>query len=217
MKSTIQLLGRTFWRLAFVTLALLSSSRAADFSASLQTGYNGGLCFGSSAMLSGFAQGFPLAIELTLNHIRMEPGSPEKARKIFINDATDGTPEKFGYAWDVQLDFLHRVKMLDLRDAFVYVGVRRSMFTANFKFVGGNEFFDIQTDQWGIGAGVKATFPMASHVGFTVKLGAEHHFASSLYGHDTMARPLAGETITRMPTPMLPSINRSLSLLGCLG
>jgi hypothetical protein len=173
-----------------LSAALLASPlHAADVSLGVATGYKGGLGFAGSATLANFARGFPLAIELTINHVRMEPGSPEKARKIFINDATDGTPEKMGYAWDVQLDFLHRVKMLETRDAFVYVGVRHSMFTANFKFVGGNEFFDIQTDQWGIGAGVKAVFPMASRVGFTVKLGLEHYFASTLYGHDTTYGP----------------------------
>ncbi len=189
----------TNYRKLLCTLAAVglfaSTSLAGDFSGSFLTGYNGGLGFRVGGMASNFASGFPLALELSFGYTRLDPGSPEKARKIFINDATDGTPEKLGYAWDVQLDFLHRVKLLELRDAFVYVGVRRSMFTANFKFVGGNEFFDIQTDQWGVGAGLKASFPMASRLGFLMTLGVEHHFASALYGHDTTYGS-DGETIS---------------------
>lgn len=188
---------KTIYRTLFFGMVMCAAVplSAANLSLGVMTGYKGGLGFSGSATLDGFARGFPLGLELTLSHVRMDPGSPEQARRIFINDATDGTPEKTGYAWDVEMDFLYRVHLLELRDAFVYAGVRRSMFTANFRFIGGNEFFDIQTEQWGVAAGMKASFPMAGKVAFLVKLGVEHHFASALYGHDTSYGP-NGEIIS---------------------
>jgi hypothetical protein len=39
-----------------------------------------------------------------LAYTNMNPGNPADARKIFINDATNGDPEKSGWMWDVRFD-----------------------------------------------------------------------------------------------------------------
>ena len=103
-----------------------------------------------------------------MGHTRLDPGIAADARKIFINDATNGTPEKSGWMWDLRMDFLYRLRILGLQDAYAYAGVRYSMFTGNFKYIGGNEDFDVTSNQWGWGAGVKASFPMGKIVAFTL-------------------------------------------------
>jgi hypothetical protein len=158
------------------------------------TGYNGGLGVAFSGAASNFAAGFPLAVEFSIRHTRLEPGSPERARRIFINDAENGTPQKSGWMWDMQLDFLHRASLLRIKDAYLFAGIRRSLFTANFRFVGGNEDFDVTTNQWGIGGGVKAAFPMGGNVSFVVKTGLDYYFSSTLYAHDTSYDP-AGTSV----------------------
>jgi hypothetical protein len=166
-----------------------SSSTAGDFNASLLGGYNGGGGLRGTLQASNFAQGFPLALEAGIGYSWREPGNPEAARKIFINDNTDGTPEESGWMWDFRLDFLYKVNILGLRDARLFAGVRYSMFTADFKYVGGNEDFEVSSNQWGIGVGARTTFPIGQKVGFTILAGVDNFFASTLEGHDTAYSP----------------------------
>jgi len=174
----------------FAVLSLLPISvHAAELSATALAGYKGGMGFKAAATLSHFAQGFPLAIEFGVGHTRMDPGKPAEARKVFINDATNGTPEESGWAWDFRLDFLYPLRALGVQNASAYIGVRRSMFTGNFKFVGGNEDFDVTCDQWGWGAGLTATFPMGKQFGFTLAAGIDHYPLATLTGHDTSYSP----------------------------
>jgi len=168
----------------------------AEFTATALAGYKGGLGFKLSGTVSHFAQGFPLAFELGVGHTRLDPGSPELARRIFINEATNGTPEKTGYMWDLRFNFLYPLRILGMQDASLYIGVRRSFFTANFKYVGGNEAFDITSDPWGWGAGVKANFPMGKNISFTMSAGFDHYPDAALTGHDTSYYP-DGETVNR--------------------
>jgi len=177
-------------------LLLLSggSAHAAEFSATALAGYKGGLGFKASGTVGNFASGFPLGLELGVGHTRLDPGIAADARKIFINDATDGTPEKSGWMWDFRMDFLYRLRILGLQDAHAYAGVRYSMFTGNFKYIGGNEDFDVTSNQWGWGAGVKASFPMGKSIAFTVAAGFDHYPASKISGHDTSYSP-DGETV----------------------
>ncbi len=115
----------------FTVGCLTSTSWASDFSATVLTGYKGGLGITVSGTASDFAAGFPLSFELTLGYTSLDPGNAEQARGIFINDATNGTPQKKGYMWEMHLDFLHRVKVFGIRDTCLYAGIRRSMFTAS--------------------------------------------------------------------------------------
>ena len=176
------------------TACCTTASWATDFSGAILTGYKGGLGITVSGTASDFAAGFPLSFEMTLGYTSLDPGNAEQARGIFINDATNGTPQKKGYMWEMHLDFLHRVKVFGIRDTYLYAGIRRSMFTANFRYVGGNEDFDVTSNQWGIGAGLKVSFPMGNRVSFVLMTGIDNYFASTLYGHDTSYSP-AGEVL----------------------
>jgi hypothetical protein len=167
----------------------ISPSLGGDFSAGLLAGYNGGAGVRASVMASNFAQGFPLALEGGLGISWRDAGDPEAARKVFINDNTNGTPETSAWDWDFRLDFLYKVNVLGLRDAHLFAGVRYSMFTADFKFVGGNEDFEVTSNQWGIGLGAKATFPISHKIGLTMLAGFDNYFASTLEGHDTAYSP----------------------------
>ena len=109
--------------------------------AGIVTGYNGGFGLQLSGTISNFAKGFPLSARFGVGYTSTDPGSPADARKIFINNATNGIPEESGWFWDLRMDLMLPVKIFS--GSFLYAGPRYSMFTANFKFIGGNEFFDI--------------------------------------------------------------------------
>ena len=81
-----------------------------------------------------------------------------------------------------------------MQRAYIYGGPRYSMFTGNFAFIGGNEVFDITSNQWGLGLGLKAYFAMGSRVDFVTSAGFDYYFASDITGHDTVYNP-DGENI----------------------
>jgi len=172
-----------------VLLCFTQMTYSTDFSGGVMFGYNGGTGFQLNSTVSNFAQGFPFKMQFGVGYSRVDPGSPLGARKVFINDATNGDPEEAGHFWDFRLDLLYRVHWLGLREAFVYGGPRYSMFDANFNFVGGNETFDIGSDQWGWGLGFTSYFPMGKKIDLAVTTGADYFLSSKIGGHDTFYSP----------------------------
>jgi hypothetical protein len=172
---------------------LSSTSGAAggsDFSAGLLTGYNNGLGFQLFGSVSNFAQDFPFMARFGLGYTAVEPGDGPRARKIFINDATNGVPQKKGWVWDYRLDLLYRI----FRHTSLSAGVRYSQFTGNFVFVGGNEDFDVRSDTWGLGVGLESRFRMSSKIDLVIGPGVDYYFPNSISGHDTAYGP-GGENV----------------------
>ena len=173
----------------FVVVLLLTSAagtaRATRFSVGTLAGLSAGAGVEANVMLRDFAQGFPMAMRMAAGYSRREAGKAQDARRIFINDATNGTPEEKAWLWDLRFDFLYDFNWSSTAEIFVNGGVRYSKFTANFKFIGGNEDFDITSDQWGLGLGLEGYFNMTTRLQFVVCGGLDYFFAGTLMGHDT--------------------------------
>lgn len=148
-------------------------------------GYLDGMTLQAFILARDFAQGFPLQARFRMARTSVEPGSAPDARRVFINDATNGTPKEAGSTWDFGLDGLYPV---GVRTHF-FGGVRYSKFKANFKYVGGNEDFDVTSSHWGFSAGLEAEYPMGPKVSLLLAGGAEYFFGSRLTGHDTSYSP----------------------------
>ncbi len=174
--------------LAIILVAAVSA-RASELSSDVMLGYKGGPGLQLNGVIGNFAQGFPFNIQLGIAYARLDPGNATDARRIFINDATNGDPEEKGWMWDFRFDFLYRLKWFSSQNIFVYGGPRYSHFTGNFKFIGGNEDFDITSNQWGLGFGMKAYFRMNPKFDFVLMGGADYFFSNELSGHDTSYRP----------------------------
>lgn len=178
---------RTFFSLYLLLVLLLISTKtqAADFSLTPMVGYSGGLEFQLSVTTSNFAQGFPFKAKFGIGRISLQPGHALQARRIFINDARNGIPEKKGWIWDYRLDLLFKL----LKRTYIYGGVRYARFTGNFNFVGGNEDFDVISNQWGLGGGLESHFRMSSRIDLVVCPGVDYFLQSELSGHDTAYSP----------------------------
>jgi hypothetical protein len=148
-------------------------------------GFQDGPSIQAFVLARDFAQGFPLLARFRLARTSVEPGSAPDARRIFINDATNGTPKEAGRTWDFGLDGLYPIGP---RTRFLG-GVRYTRFTANFKYVGGNEDFDVTSGHWGLAAGIEAEFPMGSRMNLLLSGGGEYFFSARLSGHDTSYSP----------------------------
>lgn len=155
------------------------------FTAGAFGGFQSGLAGQVFVEVEEFAQGFPLKVRLRVGYTATEPGDPLAARRVFINDATNGTPEEAGRTLDFGLDGLYPFR----EGILLYGGVRHSRFRANFNFIGGNEDFDITSSHWGLAAGAEAFFPMGSRAQLLVSGGVEYMFPARLSGHDTSYSP----------------------------
>jgi hypothetical protein len=161
------------------------TARAAEFAAAFLAGYNGGLGFQLNAIVSQFAEGFPFKAKFALGYTSTQPGDALRARRLFINDATNGTPEKKEGIRDFRLDLLYALS----EEIYVCGGVRYSAFTGNFRFVGGNEDFNVITNQWGLGLGLEGYFRMNSRIDLVISPGIDYFFQGALSGHDTSYSP----------------------------
>ncbi len=179
-------------RCLFVMIAgiffLAAPALAVDWSADVLAGYQGGLSFKTSGGVSSFARGFPLGLELGLAYAIVDPGDPFPARRVFIQNATNGTPEKHGSIWDFRLDFLYPLQIPAV-NLSVLAGPRFSLFDAHFHYVGANEEFDVTSNQWGLGLGVKGSFAISQGLRLVVQAGLDYFFPGPLEGHDTVYTP----------------------------
>ncbi len=139
--------------------------------------------------IADFSYDIPLALKLSAGYNVRDAGNPWDARKVFINDNTDGDPDKSGHSIDLRLDFAYPVNILSLKKTFLFFGPRYSMYTATFEFVGGNEFFDITTSQFGLGTGLETYFGITPNLSLVFSGGFDFYFDSQIGGHDSFYNP----------------------------
>lgn len=173
--------------LMFLGVFSIATAVSAEFRSNVLFGYNGGPGLRVGGTVSDFAVGFPLALDLAVGYTSLDPGDPVRARRVFINNNTTGTPEESGHRWDFRLDFLYPLSAKP--GVHLLAGVRHSRFTGNFVYIGGNEDFDVTTDQWGVGLGARGNFPITSRLGLVVGVGLDYYFRNTLTGHDTRYTP----------------------------
>ncbi len=186
---------------SFIAIALiLSFSFSASFSqdqnktalkakAGIMTGYNRGFGMQGNITVSEFAGDFPFELRLALGYTFLNPGNAADARQVFINNATNGQPEKNGGSFDIRLDFLKAGSVFGIQKSYVVFGPRFSTFKGHFDYVGGNEVFDVTSHQWGIGAGLEHHFAMSQNIALVFRYGLDFYFPSTLTGHDTSYSP----------------------------
>jgi hypothetical protein len=155
----------------------------------VSAGYTGGFGVQGNIMISNFAQDFPFSARFSVGYSSLDPGNPADARRIFINDATNGVPEKSGTDWNFRMDFLYNLPLLSMKRFYVFTGIRYSAFSAEFNFIDGNEFFHINSNQWGMGLGGESYFMLIPGFDLVFSLGADYYFNSTLEGHDTSYSP----------------------------
>lgn len=132
---------------------------------------------------------FPLHIRFALARSKRNPGNALDARHIFINNNSNGVPQKSGRVWLVQFDFIFPSKWQWLPNMEIFVGPRYMWFNGDFRFIGGNEFFNVVCDQWGLGGGVQSRMPLTRKMYLVVAAGLNYFPPATLIGHDTSYSP----------------------------
>lgn len=170
-----------------VLVAHGSPVSAASLATGVQFGSVGGLGGDVYLEAADFAQGLPVHLRLGLEYQGRDAGDPLAARRIFINDNTNGTPESSARAWGSRLDLVLPLDLLP--NLFVFGGPRWTSFTGSFDYVGGNENFDVTSSQWGWGLGAEGRYPMSPAMSFVLGGGLDWYLDSELDGHDTIYSP----------------------------
>jgi hypothetical protein len=182
--------------IAFVLLIISNNVFGQDktgagskYSVGLFSGYSRGLGFHGNISLHDFMAGFPFKMRLGIGYSHLNPGNALDARRIFVNNNTNGTPEKTGKSFDIRLDLMVNETIFNINNSFLVFGPRFSTFLGDYKFVGGNEDFEVKSRQWGAGAGIEHHFRMYKNIDFVMSYGLDFYFPSTLSGHDTSYSP----------------------------
>ena len=188
-------MGGNIWRIGAAALCLLlGAAPAAAVDGTVAAGWNVGLGLDVAATFDHFTRDLPLSARLGLGYHDAEPGDPYAARSIFINDNTNGDPEKGGEVWLLRFDLLFPAFKLGGQQLHALVGPRHARFTANFNYVGGNENFDVSSNPWGLGVGLETNLVMGESTAFVMQAGFDWYGKAKLAGHDTAYLP-AGDDV----------------------
>jgi hypothetical protein len=182
------MMGKTN-RLIAAFILVSSAVLAQEFTAGALAGSAAGPGVEVQATAAKFAEGFPFILRFAAGYYSLDPGNPQDARIIFINDATNGTPEKSGHFLSVRLDFLYRINWFGWNRFYLYGGPRHSYFTGNFKYIGGNEDFDVTCKSWGAGLGLEKLYAINPSLDLVLTAGCDYFKKSTLSGHDTQYAP----------------------------
>lgn len=163
--------------------------RESTFALGFSTGYNRGLGFQITATALRPLESLPVQIRLGIGITSLDPGNSADARRIFINNATNGVPDEKARSFDFRVDFMLDSDFINSDDSKIVFGPRYSSFKANFKYIGGNENFDVTSKQIGLGLGYDIQFKMSSKLNLLAAVGLDYFFNSTLTGHDTSYSP----------------------------
>jgi hypothetical protein len=157
--------------------------------AGILTGYNRGFGIQANLTAYNFPKDFPLELRIGIGLSLIDPGNAADARRIFINNATNGVPEKNGRSFDFRFDFLFPKTVFGNANSFLILGPRFSTFRGHFDYVDGNEVFDVTSTQWGIGTGIENHFKLTQKFTLLLNYGLDAYLPSTLTGHDTSYSP----------------------------
>ena len=163
------------------------NSEALRLSAGILTGYNRG--YGIQGNLTLHNNNLPFKLRIGVGYSFLNPGNAADARRIFVNNATNGTPEKSGRSIDYRFDFMIPRSIFGMRHSYIILGPRGSSFKGSFTYVGGNEEFEVTSQQWGGGAGIESHFNMSDKLDLVIAAGIDYYIPSTLFGHDTSYSP----------------------------
>jgi len=174
----------------FAQVPGISKNPGPILSGGLSVGYDIGMPIQAQFMVRNLASGLPLTFRLfTGNSFFLDPGNAEGVRQVFVNEATNGVPEKSATRWTFGLDVMHPVNILGLKNAYLEAGMRYSVFTGTFQYVGGDELFDVHCNQIGFGLGLDSYYRVSSRVDLVLSVGTDFYLPAALEGHDATYNP----------------------------
>jgi len=184
---------RPGYRIAAIFCLLILLTTTPVLAEGLLAGIDLGRSVGLGGRLAGtfenFTRDLPLSARFSVGYHAGDAGDPLAARRVFINNNTNGTPEESAHSWQFRFDLVLPLTEIGPQTVFLFGGPRHARYTANYNYVGGNENFDVKTNPWGFGVGLESFFAVGARSDFVLRLGLDRYAASELSGHDTRYAP----------------------------
>jgi hypothetical protein len=169
-----------------LSLGAVPGAWALDVYQGVESGYYGDVAGILRFSLRGLSQRVPVELRLMAGAAyQFDSGDATLARKIFINDNTGGTIEKYGTNLLVGLDLAYRLLGGPDLALNAFAGPRGSFYSAHYTFVGNNESFAVRSNAAGIGGGASVVLRMGKRTVGTLTAGVDYFFPAKLYGHGT--------------------------------
>ena len=96
-----------------------TSSTEPKYFLEVQMGYTHYFGVSLAGTIADFTYDLPLAIKFGMSYNIRDAGDPWAARKIFINNNTNGDPQKSGHSFDLRLDFAYPVNWFPVRRTYL--------------------------------------------------------------------------------------------------
>ena len=170
-----------------VVLISVRPAVAAEVHTGAQFGAVGGLGGDLYLEVADFAQDLPVDLRIGFEYQARDAGDPMAARRVFINNNTNGTPESSASAWGARLDLVWPLDIVP--NVYAFGGPRWASFTSSFEYIGGDENFDVVSSHWGWGGGLEGRYPISPSASFVLGGGLDWFLGSELDGHDTIYSP----------------------------
>ena len=171
-----------------------SRKNSGIFTGGLQVGYYDGMSVHGSITFDNISDAFPLGLRFGYGVTWSNAGDALAARRVFIDNNTNGTARQHGKNSDLRFDVTHPVKVFKLQNTKAFGGVRWNDYTGYFEYIGGNETFDVNGNQWGVGGGLETAYALSPLVDLTFSVGLDYFFKSQLNGHDSYYWPDGTDT-----------------------
>ncbi len=169
---------------ALFLLSVLSAAFAQELHQGISLGYQEDIAGYVSLDVENLNQGIPLSFGIRLGYsYQFDSGNAEDARKIFINDNTGGTIQKFGSSILLAADLRYRLYQNENLALRLFGGPRGALYQAHYAYLGDNEDFDVRSNQGGAGAGVQVVIPINQQASLTMSAGIDYYFPATLQGH----------------------------------
>jgi hypothetical protein len=167
-------------------------AKRTDYLLGGKLGYFNGIGGIAELTVSRRSFSFPLAFHFGVGYFQQEdPGSAVAARRIFINDNTGGNDniKEYGQNWLFTLDVSLPVYKKSDFVVRAYGGARYVKYTAHFDYQGGNEAFDVSSNPWGVGLGLRMELPFSINYRVGLDLGFDYYIPNTLEGHGNFYNP----------------------------
>lgn len=158
----------------------------------LSAGYYDGPSVAGTFGLGDLFEKVPLGAEVSLGYSWTDKGDAILARHVFINDATTGDEDvqSSGGVLDLAINATYPLNQTyGPVKFFVFAGPRFAHYDVRHEYVGGNEDFDIVSNVWGLGGGLRGLLPLGKNFNAILQLGLDYYPRGSIYGHDATYYP----------------------------
>ena len=153
------------------------------------TGYTGGFGINLYGTISEFSYDTPLSVRFGGGYNIREAGNPWDARKIFINDNTNGDPAESAHSFDLRLDFAYPVNLFSIRKSLLKLDQDILCIHPHLNLLAAMNFLILQLHNSDLVQDLETYFGISPNLSLVFSGGFDYYFDAQIGGHDSAYNP----------------------------